>query len=290
MSLPAVSFPQAARSQAGLAEVNGTRLYYQLHGAGPPLLLLHGFGFDRRVWRPQLERLSRQHLVISYDARGFGRSATPGGKPYRHFEDAAALCQYLEVGPVLAVGHSLGAHQLLELSLARPGLVSGLVMVCPTGLFGLAMPPDMARLARDPQVTARTSGVSSAKRLWAASPWLRPARDSAGVRVACDEMLADYSGWHWTHGGAERGLDTPAALQLDCVRAPSLVITGGRDVAYHDAVARALVRGIPDAQALVLPDAGHLAPLEDPDAVSGAILNFARDAPPASGNPASGFF
>jgi pimeloyl-ACP methyl ester carboxylesterase len=267
--------------------VNGTKLYYELYGNGPPILLLHGFALDRRLWRPQIEALSERHLVISYDARGFGRSANPGPRAYSHFTDAAALLRYLDVGPVLAVGHSVGAYQLLELSLARPDLVSGLVALCPSGLSGLALPPDMASLQRELQLTARTAGVSAAKRQWASSSWFKSARDKLGVKTVFDQLLADYSGWHWTHDSTERRLEPSAGLLLDQLRVPALVITGGRDLAYHDSVGRALLRGIPDAQALELPQAGHLAGLEEPEAVSSAILDFARshacEAPPLSG-------
>ncbi len=289
MSLAARSLDPSASGASGVAEVNGTKLYYELHGSGPPILLLHGFALDRRMWRPQLEALARRHLVICYDARGFGRSANPGPRPYSHFTDAAALLRYLEVGPVLAVGHALGAHQLLELSLARPDLVSGLVALCPSGLSGLALPPDMAQLERDLRVSARTSGVSSAKRQWSSSPCFRSLRESPSAKLVFDELLADYSGWHWTHDSTERGLQTPAALLLDQLRVPCLVITGRRDLAYHDSVGRALVRGIPDAESLELPDAGHLANLEAADEVSSAILTFASARlgdsvpPPASG-------
>ena len=101
MSLAARSLDRSAPGASGLAEVNGTKLHYELYGSGPPVLLLHGFGLDRRMWRPQVEALSKRHLVICYDARGFGRSANPGPRPYSHFTDAAALLRYLEVGPVL---------------------------------------------------------------------------------------------------------------------------------------------------------------------------------------------
>lgn len=167
MSLPALSLSHFTLPAFGYAEVNGTKLYYEIRGDGPPLLLRHGFATNLELWRPQLDRLAQRHLVISYDARGFGRSANPGTRPYSHFADAAALCQHLGVQGVYGVGHAQGAHQLLELALARPGLLAGLCLLAPSGLSGLALPPDMARLERELLVAARTTGVSSARRLFA---------------------------------------------------------------------------------------------------------------------------
>src|SRR5262245_17718569 len=95
---------------SAITEVNGTRLYYEVRGAGPALLFLHGFTLDHRMWNRQVEDLAKAHQVITYDARGFGRSAMPGTEPYRHYEDAAALCEHLGLTRVIAIGHSIGAH------------------------------------------------------------------------------------------------------------------------------------------------------------------------------------
>src|SRR5689334_10247955 len=102
---------------SGTVDVNGTRLHFESRGSGPALLLLHGFTLDRRMWGPQLATLSTSFRVVAYDARGFGRSALPTSEPYRHCDDAAALVEALGLAPVVAVGHSIGGHQLLELAL-----------------------------------------------------------------------------------------------------------------------------------------------------------------------------
>jgi pimeloyl-ACP methyl ester carboxylesterase len=134
----------------------------------------------------------------------------------------------------------------------------------------------MTRLEQDLRVSARTGGVSSAKRLWASSACFNYLRDNPSAKLVFDQLLADYSGWHWTHDSTERGLQTPAALLLNQLRVPCLVITGGRDLAYHDSVGRALRRGVPHAESFMVPHAGHLANLEAPDEVSAAISSFAR--------------
>jgi pimeloyl-ACP methyl ester carboxylesterase len=73
---------------SGHAEVNGTRLYYEIAGAGHPLVLIHGYTLDNRMWEDQFEVFSKQYKVLRYDLRGFGKSAHPSpGEKYCHTED-----------------------------------------------------------------------------------------------------------------------------------------------------------------------------------------------------------
>lgn len=97
------------RPEKGFADVNGTRLHYEIGGAGEPLVLIHGFSLDTRVWEPQREAFARDHRVIRYDLRGFGRSALPDGTPYPHHEDLKALLDRLGDRVRGGAGHSMEA-------------------------------------------------------------------------------------------------------------------------------------------------------------------------------------
>ena len=65
-------------THTGFADVNGTRLYYEISGRGEPLVLIHGVTLDHRMWSPQLGHLTRSFRVLRYDVRGFGRSEVCG--------------------------------------------------------------------------------------------------------------------------------------------------------------------------------------------------------------------
>lgn len=254
------------------AEVNGTRLHYESHGSGKPILLLHGFTLDRRMWRRQVEALGDRFRVIAYDARGFGRSALPDA-PYKHCDDAAALCRHLETGPVIAVGHSIGGHQLLEMALTYPELVRGWVSVCTSGLASVPFPDDIQRVFAAVRQAAQAD-LATAKQIWMRCGWFTAARESPTLAQELDQFLADYSGWHWTHDNPYRNIEPPAAARLHELRAPALVITGTRDLPYNDAVAAGLCGGIAGAKRVQL-DCGHMAPMEQPDALSRAIAELA---------------
>jgi pimeloyl-ACP methyl ester carboxylesterase len=260
---------------AGIAEVNGTRLYYEARGTGAPLLFLHGFTLDRRMWRRQVEALSDRYRVVTYDARGFGLSALPGTDPYRHCDDAAALCEALDLRHVVVIGHSIGAHQLLELALERPDLIGAWVGICSSGLATVPFSDDLRTMFAALRLAAREKGLEEAKRAWAEASWFAPARERPELAKELDDMLADYSGWHWTHDNPAKNTEPPAAARLAELRPPALVISGGRDLPYNHQVASALLTGISGASELWLPAAGHMANMEQPAPIDRAIADFA---------------
>lgn len=96
------------QTQSGFAEVNGTRLYYEIAGSGRPLVLIHGMTLDTRMWDDQFEPLAAQYQVVRYDARGFGKSAVPTGESYAHTDDLKALLEYLDIAHAFILGLSMG--------------------------------------------------------------------------------------------------------------------------------------------------------------------------------------
>jgi pimeloyl-ACP methyl ester carboxylesterase len=123
---------------------------------------------------------------------------------------------------------------------------------------------------------AREEGMDPAKKIWGSGGWFAPAREIPALAEELDRMLADYSGWHWTHDNPAKGLEPPAADRLSELRPPALIITGGRDLPYNRAIRDVLVDRLPGAATLDLPRASHMANMEEPEAVNRAIAEFAR--------------
>ncbi|WP_406084750.1 alpha/beta hydrolase [Micromonospora zamorensis] len=90
---------------------------------------------DSRIWDPVWERLAGQHRLIRYEVRGFGRSAPPSG-PFSRLDDLRRVLDRLGVGPALFVGCSMGGGTALDLALAEPDRVRGMVLACP-GISGV---------------------------------------------------------------------------------------------------------------------------------------------------------
>ena len=91
-------------THTGFADVNGTRLYYELAGAGHPLVLIHGFTLDTRMWDDQFAVFAQEYQMLRYDLRGFGKSALPTGGSYAHTDDLKALLDSLHIAHASFLG------------------------------------------------------------------------------------------------------------------------------------------------------------------------------------------
>lgn len=255
------------------ADVDGGRLYYESAGAGEPVVLIHGFGFDARLWDDQWAFLSHEHRVIRYDLRGFGRSSLPGpGQPFSHFDDLAALLGYLDVPLAHLVGQSLGGGVAIDTALAHPALVRRLALVDST-LGGYTWTPD-GGLALEAWPVGRRDGIEAARAVWLGSPMFAPALADHDAAPRLVRMIDDYSGWHWVNDAPLRALEPPAIDRLAEIAVPVLALVGERDLPDFHAIADRIAAGVPGARKTVLEGVGHVANMEDPDSVNQALVGF----------------
>jgi pimeloyl-ACP methyl ester carboxylesterase len=121
----------AAKSTGSYAEVNGVRLYYEVHGRGQPLIMLHGGVTPSEQFGPNIEALAKGRKVIAVHLQGHGKSSDVAG-PYRFeklADDIAALAEKLKLTSVDVLGHSFGGGVAWQLAIRHPDLVRKLVIV-----------------------------------------------------------------------------------------------------------------------------------------------------------------
>lgn len=264
----------APRTISGIAEVNGTKLYYEVAGSGEPVVLVHAFTLDTRMWDDQFDVLARDFRVIRYDARGFGKSAPPTpGEPFSNAEDLAALLDRLDARKAHVVGLSMGGRFALDYAVTYPDGLRSLVVI--DGVIGGWQWSREWLAAYAPIVEAgRRRDVAQAKSLWLGLPLFAPAREQPPVGARLKQMVDDYSGWHFVNQNPERPVAPPAAGRLGAIRAPTLVIVGERDLPDFQRMAERLEREIPGARRATIAGAGHMANMEAPEPVNQALGGF----------------
>jgi pimeloyl-ACP methyl ester carboxylesterase len=247
--------------------IDGLPLACEVHGAGPPLLLIMGFTGSRYQWLGLGERLAKSFQVITFDNRGVGESGAPPG-PYTARQlalDALGLLDALGIARASVLGVSMGGMIAQELALAAPHRLDRLILGCthaggPRQIF--ADPATLGRLAPQRGRSAReTLSI------------LLEIQLSEAFRAARPEIVEDLITYGLAHRMPQAGFagqlaaitshDTEA--RLGEIAAPTLVITGDDDRLIPPANSSALARGIPGAQLDFLPGAGHLYWIEQPD-------------------------
>ncbi len=258
--------------QQGFAAVNGTRLYYEVAGDGEAVVLVHGFTLDHRMWDDQFAALAARHRVLRYDLRGSGASSVPD-RPYRHVDDLAALLDHVGIARAAIVGLSLGGMIATDFALTYPEMVTALIPVASI-LSGHQWSKEYIAAMTPIRQAGRAGDIATSKALWLAHGLFAPPRRAAAVGTRLEQIVADYSGWHWRYHDPAQGIEPPAAERLDRIGAPTLVIVGEREIPDCLAIADRLASEIPGARKAVLPDVGHMANMEAPEQFNDVLLRF----------------
>ncbi len=247
-------------------------LYYEDYGAGVPLLCLSAFPFDRRMWREQ-RALGDVARLLTADYRGIGGSAlTPG--PYTMdilADDMMALLDHADVKQAVVLGDSMGVYVAFSLLERHPERVRAVVF---TDSRAEADTPEQAERR---QVTAdglRSEGTGVLRArvddLFAATTRrLRP--------ELVDEMQTQVAGMNaeglaWLALGM--GLRHDRRALLPRIAVPALLLCGEEDTVSPPAGMQAMADAIPNADFHLIPHAGHLAPLEQPEVFNRHVRAF----------------
>ena len=258
---------------SGIAEVNGTRLYYERAGSGPAVILLHGGNLDSRMWDDQMPALVNSFSVIRYDIRPYGRSAQTE-KGFSSVEDLRALMDHLNVKTASLVGLSLGGRIAIDFALTYPGRADKLVLMGP-GLTGYALNVNDERLK--PILTKALEGdAEGAMDLWLQHPMMAPAMSRPKVAARIREIVKDnLQVWRRLPVG-EQVPAPPAVERLGDITSPTLIMVGERDVPDIQAIVKLLQRDVKGARTEVIPGAAHMPNMEDPERVNRLLVAFLR--------------
>ncbi len=252
---PATPPPEPVRAYA---QVNGLRMYYEIHGKGRPILLLHGGIGGISIWSKTIQVLAKDHQVIAPEQMGHGHTADLPSREFSYAqmsEDTAALLQQLHITSVDVFGGSDGGIIGYLLAINHPQLVRKLVTSgsnvdregLPPPKSGEVTPEQLPKMFRDEYERVSPDGPQH-------------------YRVFINRVAAMWRKYPYV----ERS-------KLASIGCPTLIMVGDHDF-FPVEVADHIAKAIPGAQLMVVPGAGHGTFRDNPELVHLAVLQF-LDAP-----------
>lgn len=272
-------------AKAGAIEVNGTTLYYEDTGpgsTGETIAFSHGLLWSTELFAPQIAALRDRYRCVAWDHRGQGRSAAD----HRHtidlelvWQDATALLDTLDTGPVHFCGLSMGGFVAMRMAARRPDLVRSLILIETSGepepLENIGRYRLLTRIVRlvGPRVVRDRAGAIMLGKTILTDPSRR-----GEVARFLDLMSSRKDIWRAVNGVIDRA---GMSYELQRISAPALVIVGDEDVATPIAKAERLVAALEGAALVRIPRAGHSSTVEEPAAVTAAMERFLTALPAA---------
>ena len=255
-------------------QINDIQMYYEITGEGQPLLLIHGLGSSSRDWESQVPVFSEHYRVITFDARGHGRTDKPRG-PYSipmFAADVASLMQTLDIAPAHVVGISMGGMIAFQLAVNHSEMIRSMVITNATPeLLVRSFKERLVVLQREfivRLVGMRKMGEVLGERLF-------PKSDHAEIRQIFIER--------WAENDSRAYLASMRALvgwsvmdRIAEIEIPTLVIAADQDYTWIGEK-ETFVAMMQNAELVVIEDSRHATPAEKPDEFNRVVMKFLAD-------------
>lgn len=242
---------------------------YTDRGAGPTLVLLHGFPLDSSIWDEAGDLLEYKFRVIAPDLRGFGASTCD--RPFTIESLADDVHQFLtaiRVAPCILGGLSMGGYVALAFAKQYPADLRALVLI---DTKAAADTPE-AKQGRQQMIdlVRRSGSKAIADQMFPKMIAARSAKSAAAAKLrtimeACPPLTIQHA------LAAMRDRADYTAL-LTTLAMPTLIVVGAEDAIASPEIARAMQAAVPRSSLAIIPDAGHMAPLENPEAFAKALV------------------
>ncbi len=252
-----------------LTSDNGDRVFYEVAGSGPTIVLTHDGLLHREVWDAQFVAFAEAYRVARWDRRGYGLS-DPSKIAYSSVDDLAAIVRLVSDQPATLVGCSYGSLVSVQCALNHPELVGALVLASPI-VSGLGFSEHfMTRGGRRPSPTPADAHID----YWSQTdPWFVTAENRA-ARERVHDLLSANPHNLLPKAALERRPEQTALSRLGQISVPTLIAVGEHDIPDVHAHAGAIQAGIRRSERVVLSDSGHLPSLEVPEAFNRVVLDF----------------
>ena len=267
---------------SGYAEVNGTKLYYEIAGNGVPLVLIHGSFGDRRHWDLQFKELAKKYKVIRYDVRGYGKSALPNpDEVYKDADDLNALMDFLKIKKAHICGLSMGSIIAVDFTLAYPDRCISLIPIGPRvagdGVAEYKTPnADTVRniMAKTTEILKNKGAKEATDYLWTGDHSMSKGVVSTRARHALLKMGYEYSWWRYLND-SKREFAFPVAIKnLKGIKTPTLIVTAEYDFDLCKEIAHIMMKEISGAKLISIKNAGHIMNMDNASQFNKTISEF----------------
>ncbi len=250
-------------------------IHYEVStGSGAPVVFLHGVTLDSRMWSAQLAAFGDRWRCITVDLRGHGLSA-PLEPGYDPTADLLEVLDEIDIDRCILIGLSLGGHDAVVFAGLHPARCRALMLV-DAWIPG----PELAGW-EPPFRVAREAGLEAGRAAWLADPLFASIRGRPRLRAELLRMVTANDLRIWTE--SIRRAPHPSARDLAVrIDTPTRVLAGEDDLPGFRAAAAWLAATIPGADsrpAVTVPDAGHLPPMEAPEAFNRELAAFVESVP-----------
>lgn len=261
----------------GYVDVDNAKLYYEEVGRGEPLIFIHGHSFDLTEWEPQVQFFANKFRVITYDCRGYGRSTSPiEGMQFMHVEDLIVLMDSLKIAKAHLVGLSMGGFIITDMLALHQDRI--LTATAASGDIFLVPGPDEpwteAGISRRREEIHALMQRGTMYQKW---EWLDVLMRNGGstlgeIRRPVWDMIYKWDQWQPLHVEPRLFLGNLAVemLQNQEISVPVMVLTGEVDKNRMNK----LLESVPNTRQVIIPNAGHVSNLEQPDEFNRLVLNL----------------
>lgn len=259
-------------------KINGFGIDYNLDGpkTGLPIVLIHGFPFSKEMWKPQIDVLKKDYLVLSYDVRGHGASDIGNAQYTIEYltEDLFKLLDALQLSKVVAVGLSMGGYIILRAIERHPDRFRGIVL-CDT-----RSEDDSNEVKIKRAIQARNVKIYGTKKY--ANIFLPTIFHEKNLNKKSEAVKLIRDIIEKTSPNAVAGMLIALAARtnttgnLTNIKVPTLIMVGQFDELTPPACSTAMKEKIPGAEMHILPDAAHVSNLENPEEFNRHLLDFLK--------------
>ena len=264
-----VSVAVAQTGASGYVDVGHSKIFYESAGKGDVLIFIHDGLVHREIWDEQFSYFSQKYRVIRYDRRGYGKSSEAKGV-FSNLEDLLSLFAQLKVDKACLIAMSSGGRLAIDFTLQYPDKVSSLILV---GAVVGGFPYTQHFYSRGGHLPADLKTTDERRYYYVVDdPYEIYRANKAATEKAARLVKNNPSKGHGS--ASDRPPGKPPYQRLDEINIPALILVGEFDIPDVHAHAGAIQAGIADAKRDIIPNAGHLIPLEQPALFNESVEKF----------------